>query len=146
MLTLLTTFFAWAVKSPFIAGLFSIVGSKIYLLLEDLFKKKYFPKKDEVIIEHICDKPVKRKIVQKKDKYTFVWIMIGISLLLIAYVLAVVWELQYITSIAEKRNAIEQVRLILILCLSFLLAKATTFNSAFLDFLKWVFSIFSRKK
>lgn len=146
MLTILTTFFAWALKSPFITGFFSLVGSKIYLLLEDWFKKKYFPKSKEIIVEHIEDKPAKRKVVQKKDKYTFVWIMAGIGLLLIAYVLAVVWEFQYITSIAEKRNAIEQVRLILILCLSFLLAKATTFNSAFLDFLKWIFSIFSRKK
>lgn len=51
LFTILGAIFKWALQNQMIMGFLTLVSSKIYILIEDYIKKKYFPIAKEVVIE-----------------------------------------------------------------------------------------------
>jgi hypothetical protein len=86
MLTFLSTFFAWAIKNQMITGFLTLVGSKIYLLIEDYIKKKYFPQPQIVEIKECNHKITKKKVAKKENIHLGYIILFSILGLLGIYI------------------------------------------------------------
>lgn len=129
MITILTTIFAWALKNQVIAGGVTLIAGKVYTLFEEWFKRKYFPEKQEVVIQKVEQQTVKKKVASQKKTNFALSLLIFTILLLGSYVLITIWSFQFMKSDSMKLEAIEQMKLIIILCVAFFLAKLVSFTT-----------------
>lgn len=127
-MALLTTLFTWALKNQLVSGFFGFIGSWIIIKLEDYIKKKFFPKPQEVIIEKIEGKPVKKKVASKKNVSFGYTILLCIFVSFGFYIYFTYQQFPYLNK-AQIVEEIEKIKLFIMLFVIFLSVKLLSFHS-----------------
>lgn len=133
MISIITTFFAWALKNQFIAGGLTLIGGKIYNLAEEWIKRKYFPKTKEVVVETKIvkgeEKTEKKKVVPKKRVEFAKLLLVALFVCMFSYCFITYSSFKYMKNDAMILEAMAEMKLVFVLTLAFLLAKLVSFTS-----------------
>ena len=133
MITLLATALTWALKNQVIAGGLTLAIGKIYTLAEEWFKRKFFPEKQEVIVQLAAPeteyKPIRKKLAPKKRKDFALYLLCFIVIMLLGYIAITIWSFRFMKTDSMKLDAISEMKLVIILCVAFFLAKLVSFQT-----------------
>ena len=129
MITFLGVMLQWALKNQMVAGFFAFAGSKVYLLIEDYIKKKYFPIVKEVVIEQLPRKqPIKKPIARRRSVRFGHYLLLLIALLLCFYTFITYQQFPYLKE-SQIVEELEKIKLFIILFAIFLSAKLLSFST-----------------
>ena len=135
LLTIIEAIFKWALHNQMIMGFFTLVGSKIYILIEDYIKKKYFPEPKEVVVEQYQGRPIKRKVPNEKRINIGYALLLGIFILFGFYVFFTYQQFPYLKE-SQIVEEIEKIKLFIILFTVFLSVKLLSFSTTLEDMFK----------
>ena len=135
LLSILGAIFKWALQNQMIMGFLTLVGSKIYILIEDYIKKKYFPIAKEIVIEQCQGKTIKRKIPNEKNINIGYVLLFSIFVLFGFYVFFTYQQFPYLKQ-SQIIEEIEKIKLFIILFTVFLSVKLLSFNTTLEDMFK----------
>ena len=133
MISIITTFFAWALKNQLIAGGFTLIVGKIYNLAEKWVTSRFFPKPQEMVVETKIvkgeEKTEKKKVVPKKRVDFAKLLLIALFVCMFSYCFITYSSFKYMKNDAMILEAMAEMKLVFVLTLAFLLAKLVSFTS-----------------
>lgn len=128
MITFLTTIFAWALKNQVVSGALAFLGSKIYFLVEDYIKKKYFPKPQEIVETKCGHNTIKKKIPSKRNVDLGYFLFFSIVILLGVYIIITYQQFPYLSKM-QIVEELEKIKLFTILLVIFFAVKLLSFTT-----------------
>lgn len=135
IIAILGAIFKWALQNQMVMGFFALVTSKIYILVEDYIKKRYFPIAKEVVIEQRQDYVIKRKIPNKNKMNIGYVLLFSIFVLFGFYVFFTYQQFPYLKQ-SQIIEEIEKIKLFIILFTVFLSVKLLSFSTTLEDMFK----------